>query len=244
LDIRHVHIYGNDSIPNLNVKFLTSEISRMFTSCKVDYRKPLQVYWSVENFQRSCELARISEPKQPFEKQPKRHNGIPLYDGFVLQEFFRAAISDNELDMTHAHVVLTDMLTCTFDEDDWRYHARPVICGSPSIVSSSGIVEGPAKPKQYYFLARPGSDPSLLQKQFAGRFLTNDDERLNSAILGYSVQAIFFFITNGEPFCADRKCRLHNAHWQEDLILQVEKPVLCEQHAATLKKFNAHVKPL
>jgi hypothetical protein len=36
-----------------------------------------------------------------------------------------------------------------------RHHARPIICGSPIIISTASIVEGPARPKAYYFEQMP-----------------------------------------------------------------------------------------
>lgn len=132
----------------------------------------------------------------------------------------------------------TEKLTCTFDEGDWRYHARTVICGVPSIVSASGIVEGPARPKEYYYLARPGFvDPQLLAK-FEGKFIDHEDSRLTSAVLIYVVQATFFHIADGELFCDDQKCLLFNAHWQEELIAILQNPAFCSKHNEMLRKFN------
>nr|WP_320416723.1 DUF6775 family putative metallopeptidase [Candidatus Nitrosotenuis chungbukensis] len=40
--------------------------------------------------------------------------------------------------------------TCTFDSGDYRYHGRALIGANPSIISTTGIIEAPAKPRQYY----------------------------------------------------------------------------------------------
>ena len=44
----------------------------------------------------------------------------------------------------------TNKLICTYDYNDYRYHGRAIICANPSIISTTGIIEAPAKPKEYY----------------------------------------------------------------------------------------------
>jgi hypothetical protein len=227
-------------VSNLDTNFIADKVAKIFLKCTVDARKAFEVYWKVGRFDERCLDAGISEPKQPFERQPRSADGgTALYDGFMLQKLFRAVVSDDELNRQHIHVILTEKLACTFDEGDWRYHARTVICGTPAIVSTSGIVEGPARPKEYYYLARPGLvDPQLLKK-FEGRFIDHRDSRLTQAVLVYIVQAVFFHIMDGEPFCENEKCLLFNAHWQEELIAILQKPAFCPEHTKLLRKFNA-----
>ena len=50
-----------------------------------------------------------------------------MYDGFELQKIFRYL---NENDET-LHIILTNRLTCTFDEKDERYHARADFLSNP-----------------------------------------------------------------------------------------------------------------
>ena len=72
---------------------------------------------------------------------------MTLYDGFELQNIIAENITI--LDDT-LHIIFTNKLTATFDNDDFRYHARASISSNPSIISTTGIIEVPAKPKQYY----------------------------------------------------------------------------------------------
>lgn len=239
MDFHYIHFYQNDLAIDTNS--IANHVSSIFPHCSIDVREAFESRWGATDFAQECEHARIIDIKQLFEKQPKADtSSAPLYDGFVLQQLFRSAISGNERDSDHVHIVMTGMLTCTFDEDDWRYHARPVICGTPSIISSSGIVEGPARPKEYYYMARPGLvGLDSAAKAFRGRFIDYGDPMLNSAVLEYCIQAIFFFITDGEPFCEDKTCRLFNAHWQEDLMAVIANPAFCDTHSQLLNKFNA-----
>jgi hypothetical protein len=227
LDFRFIHVYPDDS--QLDARAIAEEIAKKFPKCKVDIRPPFPKY--------EIELARIADIKQPFEKQPKHADDMmPLYDGFVLQRLLAGLIPDAERD--HLHMIFTSLLTCTFSEDDWRYHGRAVVCGTPSIISTTGIVEAPAKPREFYLAQYGLADVGSIKKKFAGRFIDYGDSRMTAAAAIYALQAIFFFITDGEPFCKDKGCLLFNAHWQEELIHILEKPRLCAKHQDMANKFN------
>jgi hypothetical protein len=227
LDFQFIHVYSDD--PQLDARVIAREIASIFPKCKIDIRSPFS--------NQMIELARISDIKQPFEKQPKHDDDmVPLYDGFVLQRLLAESIPDAEKD--HLHIIFTSLLTCTFSEDDWRYHGRAVVCGTPSIISTTGIVEAPAKPKEFYLAQYWITDVDSIKKKFAGRFIDYGDSRITAAAAGYALQAAFFFVTDGEPFCEDKDCRLFNAHWQEELIHMLEKPRLCSRHQGMANKFN------
>ena len=164
---------------------------------------------------------------------------IVIIDGFYLQRIYSRIIDENESQLSHVHLVFEDNLVCTYNENDNRYHARPIICGSPSIISIPSIIEGPAKPKGYYFKQILKDLLSIssneIEKEFSGTFVSYHDPRLIQVATGYAIQAIFFFLTNGNPFCSQYPCRLFNSHWQEELIYtQVINPVLCKEHLQLL----------
>ena len=123
---------------------------------------------------------------------------ITIIDGFYLQRIYSGIINENESQLNHFHLVFEDNLVCTYDENDKRYHARPIICGSPSIISIPSIVEGPAKPKGYYFKQMLKDLLSISSKEieheFASRFVSHNDPRLTQVATGYAIQAIFFFL--------------------------------------------------
>ena len=162
-----------------------------------------------------------------------------IIDGFYLQRIYSRIIDGNEMHLDHMHLIFEDKLVCTYDENDKRYHARPIICGSPSIISISSIIEGPAKPRGYYFKQRLkdllSTSSKEIENEFPDNFVSYDDPRLIHVATGYAIQAIFFFLTNGNPFCSQYPCRLFNSHWQEELIYtQVINPVLCKEHLRIL----------
>jgi hypothetical protein len=241
---RFIHIYQTASAPALDAKVVAEEIDKIFPSCKIDIRPPFKYEEKI------IEQARIADIKQPFEKQPNQEQDskmmmtttIPLYDGFVMQKKLAEIIPSAEISLAHIHITFTNLLTCTFNEDDWRYHGRAVICGTPSIVSTTGIVEALGKPREFYLaqlLGGMAADNGSLKKKFAGRFIDYDDEdKITAASINYALQAIFFFITSGEPFCNNKDCRLLNAHWQEDLIHTIEKRTLCSHHRNLANKLS------
>jgi hypothetical protein len=151
-----------------------------------------------------------------------KENGVYglMYDGYALSDLCARLIPSAESGHRHVHVIFTNQLLGTWGENDGRYHARAVVCGAPSIVSTSGLVEAPAKSPGYY-LARRGAEAFGLDEEsklelassFADDCLCLDDERLTEVSKGYAMQAINHRLT-GEPFCEDKGCRLFNAHWQ------------------------------
>ena len=169
---------------------------------------------------------------------------LDLYDGFLLQKAFQLYIKNDELlSLSHLNILIIDKLLCTFDETDWKHHARSVICGNPTLISTSGIVEGIAKPREYYYrLYSCNENPELLRelkKEYEGKFINYYDIRINDVIEGLVIQSLFYFINSGSPFCENRYCRLFNAHFQEDLIREhISHKLLCNPHQTILDTYN------
>ncbi len=226
MDFRNVHIHSHVSV---DAKEVAREIAKVFPDRTVNVRSPFEYDGRIEH-------ARILDARQPFEKQPKRGDSMmPLYDGFWLQRILAESIPAAEC--SHVHIVFTDLLTCTFNEDDWRYHGRAVVCGTPSIISMTGIVEAPAKPKEFYLAGFGGMAAGSLKKKFVGRFIDYGDD-MTAAATAYALQALFFFVADGDPFCSNKNCRLYNAHWQEELLRMSKKGEFCQRHSQMANKFN------
>jgi len=166
-----------------------------------------------------------------------------LYDGFYLQRLFLEIIPREERRLEFIHIIFTNRLFATWDENNKRYHLRTSVYGIPSIVSTTGLVEAPAKPREYYLLKQQyknlGRDLAELKDKFKGNFIDYGDKRLTEVAQGYAMQAVFYSLT-GEPFCQDKGCRLYNAHWQDELILaQLESSYeFCPRHTKFLKEFS------
>jgi hypothetical protein len=161
-----------------------------------------------------------------------------VYDGFRFAALLAGLLGSREPDAIH--VAFTNRLLATWQDDDLRYHLRTIICGAPSLISTSGLVEAPAKRREFYAArqalgeAGTGAGYEVLKQQFAGRFLDHDDARLTEVAKGYALQAVAYHLT-GEPFCDDPRCRLYNAHWQEEMLAVQLGGGLCERHRAALQ---------
>ncbi len=172
------------------------------------------------------------------EREPPRPVGV-LYDAFELCLAYNGLLSRAGIDAGALVLVITDQLFGTFEEDDSRYHARVIIFGTPCIVSTTGLVEAPARPRSQYIGRQLGFDQSPTMDDASGRWLLPNDPRTTEVLKGYLAQAIFYYVT-GEPFCEERGCRLFNAHWQEELLFSQlgSEREFCEYHrlaAHTLK---------
>jgi len=173
--------------------------------------------------------AEVEYEKRRLQNSENRSLGI-LYDGFKLQSLYQDLITEEERSWHCLVIIFTDQLFGTWDEHNRRYHARVSVYGFPSIISTTGIVEAPAKPREFYLQKQLGIDTITLKNRFREKFIDYDDPRLSEVMKGYCMQALFFSIS-GEPFCEDNKCRLYNAHWQEEVInAQLSKPEFCKRH--------------
>ena len=168
-----------------------------------------------------------------------------LYDGLELQRIFWELISREERSLEFVHIFFTNRLFATWEEHDRRYHARVSVYGVPSIISTTGAVEAPAKPREYYLLKQQyemlGKDILGLKDGFKGRFIDYEDERLTEVMKGYAMQAVVYALI-GDPFCEDRSCRLYNAHWQEELIFAQlgSEYEFCPRHTELMEDENGH----
>ena len=211
---------------------------------------------SNQNIYEKIASSRILELKKPFKSHTPSTEEIQIetqnrdmsnkeemimYDGFELQKIISEFISINENEEGIFHVIFTNKLTCTFDENDFRYHARALVGSNPIIISTSGIIDPPAKPKQYYLEMMTDFTKERIHEinqKYKGKFLEYNDSRLEEIVKGYLLQAIMYYET-GEAFCENKECRLYNAHWQKDLIYsQIENKKLCNKHQENLKKLT------
>ena len=264
MNFKKIILYKEPAIPEIDIKQLTEFLEDKFTF-EVVIKDNVFKEFSVENINQLSN-SRIFDIKNPFsehksseieiefEKKLCQNSSLMnttikvedaeeidqvfMYDGFELQKILRYLTEDRKT----LHIVLTNRLTCTFDVNDGRYHARAVICANPAIISTTGIIEAPAKPREYYLevmsLKTQNLDIKYAKEKYKKKFLEYNDKRLTKVLEGYILQVIFYNIT-GESFCEDIRCKLNNAHWQEDLLFsQIEINKLCKKHSEILENLN------
>jgi hypothetical protein len=260
---KHLWLYDEGTAPTLRcdevAQFLVELAPRLEAACRGDFI----THWLADSGQSAAGLAakiaraKISDftsPPQPrdplpgeieyerrrLENQNRGPFGIP-YDGFELQALLAELMRGREAEAIH--VVFTNRLLATWQAHDRRFHLRTIICGAPCVISTSGLIEAPAKPREFYAARRAlglenlasGVAYEALKQQFAGRFLDHDDERLTEVAKGYALQAVAYHVT-GEPFCDNARCRLYNAHWQEEMLAAQLGGEVCGRHRTALKE--------
>ena len=243
MKISKIILYNEPTVPEIQIEEIKQFIIDTF-QIKVEIKDNFFENLDDKAFE-SIASTRIFDLKKQFRKyiptqeeiQIEKENQdtseqdiMTLYDGFELQNIIAGNITipDNTL-----HIIFTNKLTATFDNDDFRYHARALISSNPTIISTTGIIEAPAKPKQYYLdLMTNFSKEKIeeIKEKYKGEFLEYHDSRLSGIAEGYVLQAIMYY-TTGEAFCENKECRLFNAHWQKDLFYsQIENKKLCTKH--------------
>ena len=252
MKISQVFIYDEPSIPELKLDSLAQFIQETF-HVPVQKRKNIFSY-AKQNTARDLAATRFYNYRQEFQRHDPTNEeiqfelesfvdsakieNIVLYDGFEFQRIITELIAPDEADAEIFHLIFTNKLTCTFDHSDYRYHGRALIGANPAIISTTGIIEAPAKPRQYYLdlMANysQGLNVDSIKEKYKGQYLEYHDPRLDLIIRGYAMQALFYYMT-GEPFCEFLNCKLNNAHWQSDLLFsQLEINKLCARHEKIL----------
>jgi len=254
LKISKIILYDEPTVPEIQLKKIKKIITDTFP-IEIELRKNF-FHFSNEKIFEKIATTRIFNLKKQFKKyvptiddiQIEKENkdrsekeSTILYDGFELQNIVTEFIPINENTENILHVVFTNKLTCTFDEGDFRYHARALIGSNPAIISITGIIEAPAKPKQYYLdLMTSFSKENIeeVKKKFKGKFLEYHDSRLHEIVVGYLLQSIIYYET-GESFCGNKECRLFNAHWQKELFYtQIENKKFCKRHLEIINRLR------
>lgn len=171
-------------------------------------------------------------PSEPFEKE--------LYDGFWIQRIFSRFFlrkHPGELAENGFHAVITGRLLGTYGSR--RYHARVIISGFPSFISTSGLVEGPARPREYYFLkaefVRSGKNLSELDEAFREKFVNYEDERITKITGPYVLQPLLHHFS-GKEFCENSRCALFNSHWQREVLDIQYSGLLCTECEGEIRK--------
>ena len=248
MKIAYIHLYGSKLITKKRSNVLKKELETVFPKVLIDVRKSISISLPDDYPEIYRTIDRTGTPytngfqnKSIYNNDSFQGKGkcLTLLDGFGLQRIYSDFICEDEMELEHVHVIFKDSLIATYDEVTRRFHARTLICGTPSIISTNGIIEAPAKPRDYYFkmmlsnlLDRSNEEIKTI---FKGRFIDYGDPSVFCAALGFAVQAVFYFLTDGDPFCIENTCTLYNSHWQEEMIrAQVKTPKFCKYHETLL----------
>ncbi|MBI5788118.1 MAG: hypothetical protein HZA78_04595 [Candidatus Schekmanbacteria bacterium] len=237
LDVIYICRYLSAQCPVLEIILRESFIARFYSP---DLIKSLAGIWSDELLSPGYKVL-SEEERLEYEaigyRQTEKLSPQVIYHGWPLWELLKAQIPQKEASLNALHLILTPRLAVTREPDEKRFHARTVLLGQPSIISSSGLVEAPARPQEYYFWQAGYRSLGLeipeavIREKFADQFLTYHDSRLSEVALGYILQTIAYYFY-GEAFCQDPSCRLFNAHYQKAMLAaQLTFPEFCPRHS-------------
>ena len=255
--ISKIILYNESSVPEINIKKAEKFLIETF-DVEIQIRGNIFKKLDKKTYEKIAST-RIFNLKKPFQKHipslediliesesrdMSNKEEMALYDGIELNKIMTELIPKRENTQDTLNIIFTNKLTCTFDENDFRYHARALIGSNPVIISTTGIIEAPAKPKQYYLDLMTDFNKERIEEikeKYKGEFLEYNDSRISEIIEGYVLQAIMYYET-GDAFCEDKGCRLFNAHWQKDLFYsQLENKKLCNEHQKSIKKLTNQV---
>ena len=254
MKISKIILYNEPSVPEIDIKNVEKFIENTF-QIKTEIRN--NIFQNLnEKMYENIASSRIFNLKKIFQKHipsieeiliesenrdMSNREEMILYDGIELNKIIAESIPSEEKNQDVLNIIFTNKLTCTFDENDFRYHARAWVGSNPIIISTTGTIEAPAKPKQYYLdLMTNFSKEGIgeIKKKYKGQFLEYGDFRMPGIIEGYVLQAIFYYET-GDAFCDNKQCRLFNAHWQKDLFIsQIDNKKMCKKHEERMIKIR------
>jgi len=222
---------------NLDVRTVEKISSCRIFEPKIPFKKHLPNKQEIDFEKSVCKDTKLME-KTTMVEDAEKIEDVVMYDGFELQNIIYDVITKNDSEPNNLHIAFTNRLICTYDTVDSRYHGRTVICSNPAIVSTTGMIEAPARPREYYFEAMKykmqGLNMQDIKKKYNEKFLDYHDNRLSKIAEGCLLQAVFYYMT-GDAFCDSLDCRLNNAHWQKDLLYsQLKIGKLCNKHQALL----------
>jgi hypothetical protein len=255
--ISKIILYNEPSVPEINIKRAKEFLLETFD---IEIQVKENIFQNLnEKMCKKIASTRIFNLKKSFEKHTpsikeisiesenkdmSNKQEMTLYDGIELNKIVKEIIPTIENTLNTLNIIFTNKLTCTFDENDYRYHARAWVGSNPIIISTTGIIEAPAKPKQFYIdLMTNFSEETVeqIKKKYKGEFLEYGDIKLPEVIEGYILQAVFYYET-GDAFCDNNQCRLFNAHWQKDLFIsQIENKKMCKKHEKILAKMKNNI---
>ncbi len=251
-----IYLYEIPSAKTLNIESLSHYLHELLPEATITVRQEFTQHHKItdiDTLTREYSEARYRPKPLPilpgeieYEKRILKKetliSGAVLYNSIGLHNIYRKLIPTDERELNFLHIIFTKRLFGDIGEDG-RFHSRVILFGFPVLISTTGIVEAPAKPKEYYGLRRKFTNlyvaEETIKEKLAGRFIDYDDPRLTEVMKGYVLQAIFYHLFK-EPFCADKDCRLFNAHWQEEVIhSQLVSGKICNKHLALLKNYES-----
>lgn len=239
-----VRLYRETDVKNLDLNEVSDYLKRMDFVGEVSVVENFGGAWTEDISEKleGCRVRDITKPSYesdtedlPSEWESLDDEGMTgvLYDGTCLRSAYLDLIPEEERDEDFLHLIFTDRFFGTWKPATQRYHARISVYGFPSVVSTTGIVDAPARPRGMYKIEREGDGLKITRREnekFLGDYSDYDDERLTEIMKGYALQALSYHLSSW-PFCENNECRLYNPHAQTNLLrAQLFESEFCDEH--------------
>jgi hypothetical protein len=262
---QNIFLYGDKNPKNLDLEQIAKYLKEFGFS--VSIRGDFMKFFNLKNIEYAEKLAKIriidTKKKDVLNENPinlEVEEEIEIMKGTQILNILRPyeglkfANSLKEHVDNGLHIIFTSRTLLIWSD---RYHGKTIVIDPPiTVVSTTGIIEAPAKPRKYYSqlmnyhrtsqlnlpIPYPSEEEFIkdLKKQLKGTFIDYDDDRLTEVAKGFAIQGIIYSIF-GEPFCDDLNCRLFNAHTQKDLLIsQLGENEFCSKH----KKLIEYIKKM
>ncbi|MFP3903401.1 MAG: DUF6775 family putative metallopeptidase [Armatimonadota bacterium] len=257
--VRHIYLYDDPDAQGLDIDYLAGYLASELPACEVGVRTDFITHHlgNMPAGERNTATARLSEELEDADPV-SRISGDDLLFGEVLeqaeahdyylfrplQNALRTLVPEREAGLDHLHIVVTAHLLAEI-EKPLNFHPRLAALGAPSVISTSGLIEVPERPKEYHFrrlqYATFGADDHLpdLAEDFADRALGYGDPRLNDVLRGYMLMAVVYRATGDGP-CDIPTCPLYAGDTQGEVLqAQVrEQSRLCAHHSRLIQTIS------
>lgn len=239
LDIRAIGHYLADLFPTVSVETRTDFFTWHLGQFDLEQVEVLAAELAARLQEREVHDLVAPDRRGEFAPMtPDEHDLGVVYRAGPLQDVMRALIPAAERGPAALHLVFMTACIGRFVAGESHLQLQIVQHGEPAIVSTTGLVEAPALPREYAFrraqLLGFGLEEAAeeLDGRFAEAALGHGDTRINRVATGIALQAVFqrgF----GEVGCADPSCPLHPAASHDELCRAhlSEHSRLCDRHA-------------
>lgn len=177
------------------------------------------------------------------EVTPQERDLGVIYLASQLQDVMAPLIAEQERAAAYLHLVYIDQCIGSYVPGEIMLILQAIQHGQPTIISTTGMVEAPALPREYSFrraqLVAFGMDEATaeLDEAFADRTLGHEDRRITRAAGGFALQALFHHMF-GEQNCQEANCPLRQATTHDELAAAHlgDGSCLCSRHALMLRE--------
>ena len=204
MNICKVAIYDESNVPQICAEKLATFLRTTF-GIKVEIYS--QLSYTLDDILQ-CTIKNMLRPIEHQIGQGTHTDSVLMYDGISLQQAFTKMIPQEHQRSDWLHVIFTAKLVGTYDYDGCKYHSRALIGANPAIISTTGIIEAPARPRSYYTQA------TKVPYDGWSDWIEYKDTRLEYAAKAYLMQALDI-IQRGAHFVKILSI-LYNAHWQRN----------------------------